>query len=231
MIGRTYHEMTLTYTTNEDVPFDSCNEWLSRVFAKAMLFDEELKKKHKETGFKLTVYDLPRPLEPSKIYYSGRAYVVRLRSFDLRFLLGVRSALMNEDCGMKVLSVHITPKPYNYITELTTLTPVVCTISKGRYWVNDDGIIVLRDRIFSNACKKAKIIFKDFEKPEDNFIEGIIQLNNKPISMKYKNTKLLGAKLRLLVKVDKRSQMLAYTIMGAGMLEKNSIGFGFCIAK
>jgi CRISPR-associated endoribonuclease Cas6 len=226
-----YHEMEMTFTTNEDVPLESCNEWLSRVFAKGMLFDEDLKKKHKENSFKLSVFDLPRPLEPTKIYYAGRAYVVRLRSFDLKFLLGIRSALVSEYCGLKVLSSHVKPMPYKYITELTTLTPVVCTISKGKCWVNDDGIIILRDRIFSNVCKKAKVVFKDFKEPAENFIKGIIQLNNVPISIKYKNTKLLGAKLRLLVNEDKHSQMLAYTIMGAGCLEKNSIGFGFCIAK
>lgn len=226
-----YHEMVMTFMTTVDVPLNSCNEWLSRVFSKAMSFDEALREKHKDTGYKFQVFDLPRPIEPQKVYFSGRAYVVRLRSFDLRFLLGVKSALMNEDCGIKVLSAHITPKPYKQITEITTLTPVVCTMANGRYWVNNDGILILRDKIFSNACKKAKIIFKEFEEPEDNFIEGITQLNRVPVSMKYKNTKLLGAKFRMLIKEDKYSQMLAHTIMGAGTLEKNSIGFGFCIAK
>jgi CRISPR-associated endoribonuclease Cas6 len=97
--------------------------------------------------------------------------------------------------------------------------------------VNDNGLLVLRDKIFSNACRKAKVIYKDFEEPEDNFIEGIIQLNKIPISTKYKGATLLGAKVEVTVKGDERSQLLAYTVMGAGMLEKNSIGYGFCIAK
>ncbi len=225
-----YHEMSLTFIPRINVPLEQCNEWLSKIISKAMSFSKPLKIKHKNNEFKLYVFDLPRPLETNKVYFADRAYVVRIRSFDLKFLLGINSALKSEDCGIRVISSHIVPVPYIPITTLTTLTPVVSSIN-GRYWVNDNGLLVLRDRIFSNACRKTKLIKKDFVEPGDNFIEGIIQLNKVPISAKYKGASLLGAKVEVTVKEDETSQVLAYTMMGAGMLEKNSLGFGFCISK
>jgi len=222
--------MYLTFIPEVNVPFEYFNEWMSRVISKAMSFDEKLKVKHKMNTFKLFVFDNPKPLEPEKIYFSGRVYVIRIRSFDLAFLLGIRSTFKKVDCGVKVVASHIVPISYKPITTLITLSPVICTLN-GKYWVNDNGLLVLRDKIFSNACRKAKVIYKDFEEPEDNFIEGIIQLNKIPISTKYKGATLLGAKVEVTVKGDERSQLLAYTVMGAGMLEKNSIGYGFCIAK
>ena len=225
-----YHDMSLTFIPNTDIPLKYCNEWMSKVISKAMSFDEKLRIKHKKNTFKLYVFDLPRPFEREKIYFSGRAYVVRIRSFDLAFLLGIRNALKNEDCGVKIMSSNIVPVSYKPITTLITLSPIICTLN-DKYWVKEDGILTLRDKIFSNACRKAKAIYKDFEEPEDNFIEGIIQLNNIPIYTKYKGASLLGAKVEVTVKGDGKSQILAYTIMGAGMLEKNSIGYGFCIAK
>lgn len=222
--------MSLTFIPSIDIPLDYCNEWLSKVISKAMSYNEKLRIKHKMNTFKLYVYDNPRPLEQEKVYFTGRAYVVRIRSFDLAFLLGIRAALKNEDCGLQVISSHIIPISYKPIMTLITLSPVICSL-KGKYWVNDDGLLILRDRIFSNACRKAKAINKDFEEPKANFIEGIIQLNKIPISTKYKGASLLGAKVEVTVKEDEKSQVLAYTIMGAGMLEKNSIGYGFCIAK
>lgn len=226
-----YHELTLTFIFNQDVGLKYCNEYLSKVVSKAMSFDETLKKRHEENNFKLYTFSLPTPLEPDKTYYSGRAYVFRVRSFDLHFLLCIKSALCNRDCGIKVMTSYITPKPYRPISEMTTLNPIVCTLNT-RYWINDDGILILREKIFSNACRKAKLIFPGFQEPEENFIDGIIQLNKKPIVMKYKNGSILGAKVKMIIRSDEKSQKLAYTLMGAGALEKNSsLGCGFCLAK
>jgi len=69
------------------------------------------------------------------------------------------------------------------------------------------------------------------EEPDDNFIEFIQQTNFKPIKVVYKNTSLIGNKMIIGVKSDEISQKLAFTILGAGLLEKNSIGMGYCIAK
>ena len=214
-----YHDMSLTFIPNTDIPLKYCNEWMSKVISKAMSFDEKLRIKHKKNTFKLYVFDLPRPFEREKIYFSGRAYVVRIRSFDLAFLLGIRNALKNEDCGVKIMSSNIVPVSYKPITTLITLSPIICTLN-DKYWVKEDGILTLRDKIFSNACRKAKAIYKDFEEPEENFIEGIIQLNKIPVSTKYKGASLLGAKVEVTIKGDEKSQMLAYTVLGAGMLEK-----------
>lgn len=195
-----------------------------------MTFDETLKMKHQENTFKLYVFSLPAPLETDKTYRSGRAYVFRIRSFDLHFLLAIKSIMRNEDCGIKVMTSNITPNPYKRISELTSLTPVVSTINK-KYWTSDDGILVLRDKIFSNACRKAKIVFPGFKEPDENFIDGISQLNNKIIVVKYKKASIFGAKVKLIIKEDETAQKLAYTIMGAGILEKNSIGLGYAYAK
>ena len=130
----------------------------------------------------------------------------------------------------KVMSVEIRQHSYWFITTLESLTPVVSTVD-NRYWVPEDGINLLMKRIHDNAVKKYKTFFGEMEEPKENFIESIQILNEKPIKVKYKKASLLGHKVCLSVKSDEVSQKLAFTIMGCGLLEKNSIGFGYCRAK
>lgn len=52
-------------------------------------------------------------------------------------------------------------------------------------------------------------------------------LNKVPISIEYKNVKLLGDKIRLSVADNEIAQKMAYMSLGTGLGEMNSRGAGF----
>ena len=106
--------MSLTFIPRINVPLEQCNEWLSKIISKAMSFSKPLKIKHKNNEFKLYVFDLPRPLETNKVYFADRAYVVRIRSFDLKFCR-INSALRVRIVELGLYH-HIVPVPYIPIT-------------------------------------------------------------------------------------------------------------------
>ena len=88
---------------------------------------------------------------------------------------------------------------------------------------------LVKDRIIANIQKKYKNIY---DTPVDvDFIKSIKKTNRNPIKIPYKNINMLGNKFEIEVKEDPMSQNLAYLALSVGILEKNSLGFGFCMAK
>ena len=156
--------------------------------------------------------------------------MVKVRSFDTAFILKMKTLLETQDCGVKIITAQINTQSYRPIKNLTTVTPVICTVD-NRCWTKENGIGILMERIQANAVKKTQRIDETFQPSEDLFFESIEVISNKPIIMGYKNTSLLGTKLKLKIADDPISQQLAFTVMGAGVLEKNALGMGFCNAS
>ena len=61
--------------------------------------------------------------------------------------------------------------------------------------------------------------------------KNIKKINRKPVKIPYKNINILGNKFEVQIKEDPMSQNLAYLILSVGLLEKNTLGLGFCIAR
>lgn len=227
----TYHEIIITVLLNEDIPMEKSYEIISRFISRAMLGDHLLKELHEQKGYKHYVLCSLYPLESDKIYRKGRIYAFNLRGLDVNFILKMKRLIMTVQEGpMKAITAEIRQQHYRPIREIYTLTPAVATIN-GKSWTREDGIGLLMERIHINAIKKHRSFYGDLQEPAENFIEVIEQTNDKPIRIRYKNTSLLGCKLNLIVKQDELSQRLAFTVMGSGLLEKNTICCGYCRAK
>ena len=226
-----YFELLITFVIKQDIHFSQAHEFLSKVISKAMLFNEELKVKHMQREIKNYVFGLPYPVNKDlKIYQANHAFVFNIRSFDESFLLTMKEILSAYDCGIKVLMSQVVQCRYSFIEFLDTLTPVVVTID-GRCWTHEDGMALLQQKLHNNTARKTKMVFPGFIEPELNFICGMELISRKMISIPYKNTKLLGTKLRLYINSDETSQKMAFTVMGAGIAEKGSLGMGFCASR
>ncbi|MCM3337626.1 CRISPR-associated protein Cas6 [Paenibacillus sp. MER TA 81-3] len=202
---------------------------------KASLHDPVLKQTHYETAYKHYVYGSPYPREQDGVYKQGRAYVIVIRSSIEQTLRRISAALqvLREDTYIELLAVSgVYSKQLAHITELTTVTPAIVTVD-NKPWVSGGDIELLLKQIHSNAEKKRNSLYPDEPVRLDYyFAEGIQVLNMKPIAYCYKGRKLLGNKLRLLIREDALSQQLAHVVLGSGISEKNSIlGAGFCLAK
>lgn len=225
-----YYELCITFVLKENLPYREAHEFFSKVISKAMLFDADLKLKHKQHSIKNYVFGLPYPIvTANKLYLAKQAYVMNVRSFNQVFLQTIKKILNEEDCGIKVLMSQVIECKYDRIIEvITTLTPTVITIN-GKSWTPENGISLLQKKLHNNTAKKIKMLIPDFVEPEQNFISGIEILSNKMIVVPYKEKGvLLGTKVKLHINCDEKSQQMAFIVMGAGLGEKGSLGMGFC---
>ncbi len=228
-----YHEILVTLQLHEDIPVVEVQSALSELVNSSMLFNAELKELHHRNEFKQYTFCLPYPLEPDRLYRRGRLYCFHLRTTSLKLALAFRQCLPQAKGLAKVVSVELKNYEQRLISELTTLTPVVCTVD-NRCWLPENGLPLLAERLQGNALKKCKQLDPVFAMPEgeDFFFEHIQMKNHKPIKINYKRkeTTLLGHKLHLSIKPHPWAQQLAFTVLGEGLLEKNTLGFGYCIA-
>lgn len=225
-----YFELIVTVSLQEDLPFLSSYEFIGNMISRAMLGHEGLKELHEVNKFKFYTFCAFHPIESDKIYRKGRVYITNIRSLSVDVILALRKVLPHVNYPIKIIATDVRMHQYRPITEMVTLTPAIATID-GKCWTREDRLVLLRDRAHINAIKKYRNFFGDMAEPDANFIEHIRQTNKKPIKVPYKNTSLLGNKLVIGIKSDEISQKLAFTALGAGLLEKGSLGFGYCFVR
>jgi len=227
-----YYEITLTVQLTQDIVFDCAGEKVGQEISRAMLNDSELIELHGREGFKYYSFNSFYPIEKDGVYKVGRVYILKIRSLSESFIKKIRLALQkNENSYFKVLSIQSRTVKHNLITNLYTLTPVVVTMEGGKYWVKNDDLMYLQERLQANLEKKYNGFFGDeFDKSDKfSFIQRIEILNRKPMAVKYKNIKFIGNKFKVWVNEDEKSQKLALIAMACGLGEKNTIvGTGFC---
>lgn len=224
-----FFQLVTTILLKENIHFSKSSEVIGNTISKAMINDEKLKELHKCKEYKY-VFDNLYPLEKDGIYKGKRIYIFNIRSFNEDYVIKIKHCFNGlENNYMEIISTDlrtIKRKPINYIE---TITPAVVTVD-SKPWLSDGDILLLVKRLHANAEKKFKFFFhEEIEEVEDYFIEKLKILNKKPIAYSYKNIKLLANKVRIKVNEDDISQKLAFTVLGGGLAEKNSIiGAGFC---
>nr|WP_092073166.1 hypothetical protein [Dendrosporobacter quercicolus]NSL48754.1 CRISPR-associated protein Cas6 [Dendrosporobacter quercicolus DSM 1736]SDM54980.1 CRISPR-associated endoribonuclease Cas6 [Dendrosporobacter quercicolus] len=221
-----YYELVITMMLQDNLEAAKGYEYLSRLISSAMLKDDQLKKLHGQKALKGYCLCNLYPREADKTYKKGRVYIFHIRSFQLNFLLKLKYILPQLRAG--VIATEIKNFSYRPVAQLKSLTPVVATVN-NRSWIRENGLKLLMERIEVNCLKKYRAFIGDVDEPEENFIESIQLINEKPIKIPYKANSFLGHKLILGVKSDPVSQQLAFAAIGAGLLEKNAIGFGYCL--
>ena len=189
--------------------------------------DENMLNFHNSRRYKNYVHSGFNEIEKDKTYKEGRIYSFSIRCLDenlkdffVKTLRDVNSTTMK---GL-VTTVKLIPKMY--IEKLYSLNPLILKLSEG-YWKENIDFLTFEKRLVDNAMKKAKVVLgKEFD--EDFMLYNRIEfLNNKPISYKYKDISFLGDKVELYIANNEMAQTVAYILLGTGLLESNSLGFGF----
>lgn len=228
-----YYELTCTVYLKKDIQFNESFEIISKNINKVMLQDIKLSQLHVSNSFKYYVFNSFFPIEIDKLYKAGKVYVFNLRCLNKVFAEKINCLLrkINSD-DFKVISVDKKIVRRHQITELTSITPVIITTEGNKNWVIGDSIEMLQRRLRDNLEKKYNAFNDDKLNVNEDFVERIEILNRVPISIKYKNTKLLGIKLKLYIKLEEECQKLAFIAEAVGIGEKGSaIGAGFCNAQ
>lgn len=226
-----YYQLKITVKLKKDIYFDEVTEKLSILINKSMLYDEYLKSIHEVNNYKLYVFEGLSPFEKDKVYKKGNFYMTRLRCIDKAISEAFRLCLKNTSTNeFDVLSVDTDEIIFKPVKNIFNVTPAIATIN-SESWTSKMNVDMLKNSINNNILKKIKMINGADEILSHDMIKSIEIKNMKPIAFKYKNRKLIGNKFDIQVKEDELSQIMAYIAISTGLLEKNSLGYGYCLYK
>lgn len=204
-------------------------EKISNLISYAMLKDRNLKEIHEKNTFKNYVFCSLYPVQKDGIYKQNNIYSFDLRGLEFSKIMKLKQVLTGlENDYFKVIQINLQNHEQIKINKLITLTPSIITTPKGDYDIKDNMELV-KDRILANIQKKYKSLYNT--EVNVDFIKEIKKTNRQPIKIPYKNINMLGNKFEIEVKEDPMSQNLAYLALSIGILEKNSLGLGFCMAR
>jgi CRISPR-associated endoribonuclease Cas6 len=194
----------------------------------ALCADEEMKKFHEDKkSFKNYTYSCFNEIEADRMYKMGNVYSFKLRTTDEKTANYLKTQLplqYNDKIKGIVCTSRIIPR--RFITKLYSVTPALIASDKG-YWKNVMNISEYERLLFENAVKKYNSIAET--KIDENFkIYDVLSFTNRvPISTYYKGKKMLCDKLELMIGDDPRSQDIAYMLLGTGICNRNSRGYGY----
>ncbi len=192
---------------------------------------EKMLEFHKRRGFKNYVHSGFLELEKDKVYKEGKIYTFSIRCVDEELKDYLLQTLGDISTGtLKGLTTTVKLIPKMYIEKLYLLTPGLIKLREG-YWKGNINFASYEKRLFENSIKKAKMVMG--ENFDENFAlyNHITMLNHKPILNRYKEIALLGDKFELLIADNERAQQVAYILLGTGILENNTAGYGFANYK
>lgn len=221
--------LKITLLLKQDLRNVETYEKISNLISYAMLKDKNLKEIHETNTFKNYVFCSLYPVQKDGIYKQNNIYSFDLRGLEFTKIMKLKQVMTGlENDYFKIIQINLKTHEQIKINKLVTLTPAIITTPKGDYDIKEDMDLV-KNRILANTQKKYKNIYDTTV--DIDFIKSIKKTNRQPIKIPYKNINMLGNKFEIEVKEDPMSQNLAYLAMSVGILEKNSIGFGFCMAR
>lgn len=174
--------------------------------------------------------DLPYPIEKGMCEYKGdNMYQFRVRTINEEFSAYLLSGIAEHKTDqIKGLARTVKAIPHRHISSVYTLTPLILTDSEQRgYWRD-----VISFSEFEEMLKRSIIhqyeIYTGEKIDQECPLYDQIEIKNKcAIGVPYKGIKLLGDKLSMQVSDNETAQKIIYFLLGSGMGEKGSRGFGF----
>lgn len=233
-----YFELRCVAYLKKEMAFERSFELLSKYISFCM-YQEGEGEVHQKEGFKYYVFGGLLPIEKEKVYKQGNLYSFTIRSLDETFIDTLSKTLRQNINNENLLVVEAHKKTISqfFITELYSATPVIVSISNGKYWtMNESGDIVqLQKQLHENAEKKYQGFFGESLHVNQNFIQ-LIEIKNKVpqniiITKEGKSIRFFGNKFRIVPNEDEVSQKLAFIVLACGVGEKNSYGAGFMLGR
>ncbi|MBC2456527.1 CRISPR-associated endoribonuclease Cas6 [Clostridium beijerinckii] len=210
-----------------NILIEDSQEIVSAFIDSGLSKDNRLLELHESNKFKGYCFDAPYPLEEDKIYKKDKIYTLTIRTIDKELADFFANKLVNEfNANIKGLTSEVRILPKKHIEKLYSITPAVMKNEDG-YWKNKIKLDEFEKRLKVNLIKKYNSIANSKIDEDFQLYSTIEFKNRKPISIKYKNIKLLGDKISLNITENETAQELAYMSLGTGIFEMNARGYGF----
>lgn len=200
---------------------------ITNTIDEALAKNEQYLKFHKDIGYKFYCNNGLYPLESDGVYKEDNIYTFQIRTIDKKlaeYLLNELRDVVTND--IKVLKCDLNIINKKHINKIFSITPLIIKDYKG-YWREHMSLKEFEERIKVNLVKKYNQFTGEKISESFEFYTTIEFKNKKPISVEYKNIKLLGDKIQLTIADDEVSQKIAYMTLGTGLGENNSRGLGF----
>ena len=221
--------LKITLKLKQNIKEMEAYEKISNFIAYAMLKDKTLKEIHEKNTYKNYVFCNLYPIQKDGLYKKDNMYFFDLRGTEFIKIMKLKQVMCNlENEDFKVLQIQLQTHEQKTVHKLITLTPTIITTPKGDFDIKEDMDLV-KNRLLANLQKKYKNIYHT--EVDIDFVKSIKKTNRNPIKIPYKNINMLGNKFEIEVKDDPMSQNLAYLAVSIGILEKNALGVGFCMAR
>lgn len=208
-------------------PIEDSQEIVSAFIDSGLSKDNRLLELHESNKFKGYCFDAPYPLEEDKIYKKDKIYILTIRTIDKELADFFANKLVNEfNANIKGMTSEVRILSKKHIEKIYSITPAVMKNEDG-YWKNKIKLDEFEKRLKVNLIKKYNSITNSKIDEDFQLYSTIEFKNRKPISIKYKNIKLLGDKISLNITENETAQELAYMSLGTGIFEMNARGYGF----
>jgi len=224
------YEIKLKIKLNKEILFRNYPEFVANNINKILFNSLLFRSLHINNSFKPYVVGSLNPLEKDKVYKKDKNYILTIRTIDESFcneFLKASKRAYNLD--FEIENIEIKELKVGFIDTLYTITPAIITISKNRYWTQEDDLQLLFKAIKKNLEKKYYEFYRQELTTKENIIPYIELKNEKPIVFNYKKGKLFSNRFKIAFESDKNSQKLAKLALGVGILEKNTLGFGMVV--
>lgn len=226
------YELLVYVRLKKNVFLKNMAEEMSIAINHLLKYDDELSAIHKNEKVNNYCYSLLNPSEKGNPNYEkGLEYFFSIRTIDREFANKIEDLLYDVENNL-FETIRVTTQRLNndVITHIYSLTPITLILGgdkpKCALTIDIDEEF-LKQRILKNTFKKyAEFVNKDFE-PVD-FIDRVEFINDNNYPSSYKGGYIIGFKVRVFLKEDTYSQEFARLLLGCGLLEKNSLSFGYC---
>ena len=214
------------YLTNNILEKDSLAE-IANLIDTCLIKSKEYSEYHSKNIYKLYTFNSFYPLEKDGVYKAGKIYTIVIRTIDIQLYKYLKEMIKDEkNKNIKALDTFSYKTKKKHIERIYSITPVILKTDSG-YWKNSLTLKDYEDRLRVNLIKKYNL-FTD-NKIDENFqMFNLINFDNRvPIACDYKNIKLLGDKIDLVIANNEVAQDLARLAIGSGIGEMNARGYGF----
>lgn len=231
-----FYKLKIDVKMKRCIDFKHSLDEISKLINAAMYLDKDMQILHTKTNFKYYTFSNLYPATINEDYQANKVYSFNLHTLNREFFFKIRGKLFEVNNDMfEVIGVQVSVIKQTYINAIETVTPAIAVMGKVdnhiKHWnMSEHGFPIIKSRILSNTKNKYEK-FYDKKLPDDfDFIRSLQLHRDKPSVYYYKGAKMLCHKFTLHIKEDFISQEMAFLILGSGLLEKTSIGFGHCRA-
>lgn len=214
----------------KDVDLKKVQTEITTYIDAVMCKDEKWKAYHNDRGYKAYSFGGFYPIERDKVYKAEKIYTITIRTINQELLKYFMKNLANNNTStIKGLVVKVNKINRGIIESAYSATTIITKFKDAAYWQDKYTFEEFTERLRINLIKKYKYFTKkEIENEEEILVwNQIAKTNKKVIASPYKNIKLLGDKVEMKFANDAISQEIAYMMLGVGLAELNSRGYGF----